>query len=78
MWVKLKVLLAKKYFYHCNITVDWSYDWCLHRKHSQVFDQTSYYWFISQNAEHTNSIIPKLTGGIRNLNANFKRVESNV
>ena len=28
--------------------------------------------------KHTNSIISKLTNGIRNLNVNFKRLESNV
>ena len=28
--------------------------------------------------KHTNSIISKLTDGIRNLNANFKRVDSDV
>ena len=45
-----RTYLAKKN-YHCNITVEWSDAWCLHRRNFQIFDQASYYWFISQNVE---------------------------
>ena len=30
------------YLRHCNITVDWSYDWSLHRRHFQIFDKTTF------------------------------------
>ena len=30
------------YLRHCNITVDWSYDWSLHRRHFQIFGKTTF------------------------------------
>ena len=76
MWVESKVLFNQKTFYHCNITVDWRYDCCLQRRHSQILDQVSdYYLFLKMQ---DNSAISKSTDEIKILNANFKGLESDV
>ena len=75
--VEGKVLRSQKN-YHCNITVDWSYAWCLHRRNFQFLTKRHIIDLFLKIQKHTNSTICKLTDEIRNLNVNFKRLASNI
>ena len=61
-----------------SVHIDWTVLDCSSDLSRRYFDQVSYYWFFFKMQKNTNSTIFKLNDGTRNLNANFKRLESDV
>ena len=64
--------------YQTSVHRDWTVLDCSSDLSRSYFDQVSYYWFFFKMQKNTNSTIFKLNDGTRNLNANFKRLESDV
>ena len=64
--------------YQTSVHRDWTVLDCSSDLSRRYFDQVSYYWFFFKMQKNTNSTIFKLNDGTRNLNANFKRLESDV
>ena len=64
--------------YQTSVHIDWTVLDCSSDLSRRYFDQVSYYWFFFKMQKNTNSTIFKLNDGTRNLNANFKRLESDV
>ena len=64
--------------YQTAVHIDWTVLDCSSDLSRRYFDQVSYYWFFFKMQKNTNSTIFKLNDGTRNLNANFKRLESDV